>query len=207
MRALKYVLTFRWANVLSEVAGYLSAVALVLATLAMMHGVLTRYLFSSPTTWQTEVSVYLLVFVTFVGGAYGLKHHAHVGVDLVVDRLPVRAQLVVRLVTALLAMLVVVAVIKTAYGTWLEAYEGGFRTSTVLGTPLWLVYAILPVGMLLILFQYLYFTIDAVQCLVAGRAPSAAVMAQGHTELNAAVETPPDGSVRSGHPSGRESDR
>ena len=47
MRVLKYLLTFRWANTLSEVAGYLSAVALVLATLAMMHGVVTRYLFGA----------------------------------------------------------------------------------------------------------------------------------------------------------------
>ena len=53
MRLLKYVLTFRWANTLSEIAGYLSAVALILATLAMMHGVLTRYLFGAHTVWQT----------------------------------------------------------------------------------------------------------------------------------------------------------
>ncbi len=191
MRALKYVLSFRWANVLSEIAGYLSAIALVLATLAMMHGVLTRYFLKSPTIWQTEVSIYLLVFVTFVGAAYGLKHHAHVGVDLLVDRLPPRPQLVVRVLTAVLASVVVLAVVYTSYGTWLEAYQGDFRTSTVLATPLWIVYAILPVGMLLVLFQYLYFAIDAIGCLLAGgdRVQSAALLGQGNSELNAAVET------------------
>ncbi len=194
MRALKYALSFRWANALSEAAGYLSGIALVLATLAMMHGVVTRYFLKSPTVWQTEISIYLLVFVTFVGAAYGLKHHAHVGVDLLVERLPMRAQLVVRVATAVLAMVVVGAVLYTAYGTWLEAYEGDFRTSTVLSTPLWIVYAILPVGMLLVLFQYLYFTIDAVQCLLAGgdRLRSAALLGQGNVELNAAVETTTD---------------
>lgn len=136
MRAVKYVLSFRWANTLSEIAGYLSAVALVLATLAMVHGVLTRYLFGRPTVWQTEVSIYLLVFVTFVGAAYGLKHHAHVGVDLLVERLPLRARLGARLFNGILSLVVVAVVLWTSYGTWWEAVEGNFRSPTALRAPL-----------------------------------------------------------------------
>ena len=192
MRVLKYLLTFRWANTLSEVAGYLSAVALVLATLAMMHGVVTRYFFGLPTVWQTEVSVYLLVFVTFVGAAYGLKHHAHVGVDLLVERLPVRGQLVMRLVTAVMSLIVVVAVIWTAYGTWWEAVEGGFRSPTSLRAPLSVAYAILPLGMLLVAFQYIAFVIEGIVGLRSGAetAEKAALLGQGNAELAAAVEEP-----------------
>ena len=193
MRALKYVLTFRWANVLSEISGYLSAVALVLATLAMMYGVLLRYFFGRPTVWQTEVSIYLLVFVTFVGAAYGLKHHAHVGVDLLVERLPLRARLLVRVVTALLALVVVAAVVWTSYGTWWEAVEGDFRSPTALRAPLSVVYAILPLGMVLVALQYLAFVIEGIRALVAGgdTLRSAALLAQGNAELTSAVETPP----------------
>lgn len=195
MRLLKYVLTFRWANTLSEIAGYLSAVALVLATLAMMHGVLTRYLLGRPTVWQTEVSIYLLVFVTFVGAAYGLKHHAHVGVDLLVERLPTRGQLIMRLVTAVLSLVVVAVVIWTSYGTWWEALEGGFRSPTSLRAPLWLAYGILPLGMLLVAFQYIAFVIEGVQGLLSrDRAPEqAALLGQGNAELATAVEDPSDG--------------
>ena len=197
MRALKYVLTFRWANVLSEIAGYLSALALILATLAMMHGVLTRYLFGRPTVWQTEVSIYLLVFVTFVGAAYGLKHHAHVGVDLLVERLPLRAQLVTRVVTAVLALGVVVVVIWTSYGTWWEAVEGGFTSPTALRAPLSLVYGILPLGMLLVAFQYIAFVIEGIEGLLGGeeQAEAAAILGQGNAELAAAVETSDDATL------------
>lgn len=192
MRTLKYVLTFRWANTLSEIAGYLSAVALVLATLAVVHGVLSRYLLGRPTIWQTEVSIYLLIFVTFVGAAYGLKHHAHVGVDLLVERLPVRARLVVRVVTAVLALGVVVAVIWTSYGTWWEAVEGDFRSPTALRAPLSIVYGILPLGMLLVAFQYLAFVIEGILSLRGGadQARGAAILGQGNAELAAAVESP-----------------
>lgn len=190
MRVLKYVLTFRWANVLSEVAGYLSALALLLATAAMMHGVLSRYLLGRPTVWQTEVSIYLLIFVTFVGAAYGLKHHAHVGVDLLVERLPLRAKLVTRIVTALLATAVVLVVIWTSSHTWWEAVEGGFRSPTALRAPLSVAYAILPVGMLLVLFQYLAFVIEGIEALLSGKdqVGRAALLGQGNAELAAAVE-------------------
>lgn len=197
MRVLKYVLTFRWANVLSEIAGYLSALALLLATAAMMHGVLSRYLLGRPTVWQTEVSIYLLIFVTFVGAAYGLKHHAHVGVDLLVERLPLRAKLVTRIVTAILATVVVLVVIWTSFHTWWEAVEGGFRSPTALRAPLSVAYAILPLGMLLVLFQYLAFVIEGVEALLSGKDPvgRAALLGQGNAELAAAVEDVDDPAV------------
>jgi TRAP-type C4-dicarboxylate transport system permease small subunit len=187
--------------VLSEVAGYLSAVALVLATLAMTYGVALRYFFGKPTVWQTEVSVYLLVFVTFVGAAYGLKHHAHVGVDLLVDRLPPRPQLALRLITGLLALFVVGAVIWTSYGTWWEAAEGGFRSPTALRAPLAIVYGILPLGMLLVALQYIAFLIEGVERFIAGgdQVRTAAIMGQGNAELATALEKESENTADVGH--------
>lgn len=193
MRLLKYLLSFRWANALSEGAGYLSGLALVLATVAMVHGVLSRYLFGQPTVWQTEVSIYLLIFVTFVGAAYGLKHHAHVGVDLLVGRLRVRNRLAVRIATSVLALLVVAAVIWTSFDTWWEAVEGDYRSPTALRAPLAVVYAILPLGMLLVAFQLMAFIVDGVQTLLSGRSEPehAALLGQGNTELASAIEAGP----------------
>lgn len=186
MSVLKNLLSFRWANRLSEFAGILCAVALIAATLIMLHSVITRYVFSAPTVWQTEVSIYLLIFVTFVGASFGLKHHAHVGVDLVVERLPVRAQLVVRIVTALLALVVVIAVGWTSGLTWYEAYEGGFHSPTALRFPLSVAYAILPIGMILLGLQYIAMLVEGVQSLLGNRPDEAvSLLGQGNAELAA----------------------
>ena len=186
MSVLKNLLSFRWANRLSELAGILCAVALIAATLIMLHSVITRYVFSAPTVWQTEVSIYLLIFVTFVGASFGLKHHAHVGVDLVVERLPVRARLVVRIITAVLALVVVVAVGWTSGLTWYEAYEGGFRSPTALRFPLAVAYAILPIGMILLALQYIAMLVQGVQSLLGHRPDEAvALLGQGNAELAA----------------------
>lgn len=193
MSLVKSLLSFRWANRVSELAGYLCAVALVAATLVMLHSVITRYVFRQPTVWQTEVSIYLLIFVTFVGASFGLKHHAHVGVDLLVERLAPRTQLVVRTITALLSLLVVLAVLWTAGHTWYEAYEGGFRSPTALRAPLWAVYGILPLGMILLAFQYIAFLVEAVQSLLGHREGlGTALLRQGNAELAAVRATGED---------------
>jgi len=194
MTRLKYILTFRWANLTSEASGYLSAIALLGATFSTMHGVASRYFLGHPTIWQTELSIYFLLFVTFVGGAYGLKHHAHVGVDVFVEALPARPQLLLRLIAAALSLVVVLVVLWTATAMWWEARENGWTSSTVWAAPLSIVYAILPLGMLLIACQYVAFIIEGVLALL-GKHPEdgIALLKQQNPELSAdeAFDTAP----------------
>lgn len=164
--AWKYVLEFRWANTTSKITGYLSAVALLAATFSMVHAVASRYFFGHPTIWQTEFSIYLLMFVTFVGAAYGLHHNAHVGVDLLVEAAPPRLQLILRLISSTLSLVVILVVFWTAASMWSEATAGGWTTSTAWRAPLSLVYAILPLGMLLVACQYVALIIEGVKGLL-----------------------------------------
>ena len=163
---LRYIMEFRWANVASTLTGYLSGAALLAATFAMVHGVASRYFFGHPTIWQTEFSIYLLMFVTFIGAAHGLRHHAHVGVDLLVQSAQPRQQLILRILSSVLSLVVIAVVFWTATVMWWEATEGGWTTSTAWRAPLSLVYAILPLGMLLVGCQYLAFIIEGVQGLL-----------------------------------------
>lgn len=194
LSAIGRVLTFRWATWLSELTGYLSAVALVAATFVTAHGVFVRYVLRESTIWQTEMTIYLLMFVTFVGAAYGLKHHAHVGVDLLVDRVRGRAQLVWRLITAVLCLAVVLVVLWTAFDMWYEAWQGGHRSHTAWRAPLSIAYATLPVGMLLIALQYVAMILEGVLGLT-GRIPlsqvslmaSATELAHAEAHIDAAL--------------------
>lgn len=160
----------RWVGWLSELTGYLSAVALVVATLVTTHGVIVRYFLRKPTIWQTETTIYLLMFVAFVGAAYGLKHHAHVGVDLLIDKVPQRPQLITRIITAIACLAVVLVVMYTAYQNWHEAYLYDHRSATAFRFPLWIAYAILPLGMLAVALQYIAMIVEGVMGLM-GRIP------------------------------------
>lgn len=173
----------RWVGVLSELSGWLAAVALVAATLITSHGVFVRYFLRQPTVWQTETTIYLLMLVTFVGAAYGLKHHAHVGVDLLIDRVPRRPQLLVRVITAVMCLAVVLVVMWTSYQDWYEAYLYDHHSSTAFRFPLWIAFAILPLGMLLVALQYVAMIVEGILGL-AGRVPlSRVALMAGTSEL------------------------
>lgn len=150
----KEPLLFRWIDGACEGAGYLSGAAIFLATLVICYAVTLRA-FGHTTIWQTEFAVYLLILVTFIGGAYGLKHGSHVRVDLLLEALPEKAAAVLQLVGSLLSLVVLAVVLWKSTGMWWQATVQGWGSGTAWNPPLTYPYAALPLGMLLMALQYL----------------------------------------------------
>lgn len=65
-------------------AGFLFAVTIAI----VVANVFMRYFVGHVFPWGEEVATSCFVYTTFVGAAWCLRTHQHVGVDLVVDRLP-----------------------------------------------------------------------------------------------------------------------
>jgi TRAP-type C4-dicarboxylate transport system permease small subunit len=70
------------------IGGALIAVMTAIVTLA----VISRYVLSRPIGWSEEASIYLMIWAIFLGTAYTLKHDGHIGVDLLMNRLPPRVK-------------------------------------------------------------------------------------------------------------------
>jgi TRAP-type C4-dicarboxylate transport system permease small subunit len=68
---------------------FLIAVALAVMVVLVFGNVVLRYGFNSSITVSDEVSRWLFVWVTFLGAVIALYRREHLGVDMVVDRLPV----------------------------------------------------------------------------------------------------------------------
>ena len=66
--------------------------------------VFTRYLFNFIIPWSEEVATSCFVYTVFVGSAWCLRTRQHVGVDLLVDRLPEKAQEAVHLLTDIIIL-------------------------------------------------------------------------------------------------------
>ena len=60
---------------------------------AIFYNVIMRYLFRNPTAWSDELTMICLAYVTFVGGASAYKKNLHFGIDILVDRLPIKGKL------------------------------------------------------------------------------------------------------------------
>ena len=159
----------RFIGWLSELSGYVSGVLILASMLIICYGVVLRYVLGASTAWQNELAIYFLIFATFVGGAYGLKHGDHVKIDVVVNRLPGRVQLFVRLVAVILSFLFIAIIAVITFDLWWDAVQRGKRSGTVWNIPLSYPYFILPLGMTLIALQYLVIAAEIFQRLISGQ--------------------------------------
>ncbi|MDM0075830.1 TRAP transporter small permease [Variovorax sp. J2P1-59] len=70
--------------------GIEAVIAFFLAVMVVLvfGNVVLRYGFNSGITVSEEVSRWLFIWVTFLGAVVALKEHGHLGVDMVVQKLP-----------------------------------------------------------------------------------------------------------------------
>lgn len=112
------------------------------------------FLLSVRLTWAQELCIYLFVWMAKFGAAYGVRTGIHVGVDILVNRLPP-----VWRHRAVLAGLACGALFTAIVG-WLglrlvtHLFHSG-QVSAVLEAPMWLVYLCLPLGSFLMCFRFL----------------------------------------------------
>jgi TRAP-type C4-dicarboxylate transport system permease small subunit len=78
----------RWIDGLCKVLEGVIALALALMVVLVFGNVVLRYGFNAGITVSEELSRWLFIWGTFLGAVIALHRHAHMGVDMVVRRLP-----------------------------------------------------------------------------------------------------------------------
>ena len=95
---------------LCRVLEFLIALALASMVVLVFGNVVMRYAFNSGITVSEEVSRWLFIWGTFLGALVALRERAHLGVDMLVSRLPLAGKKACLLVTHV-AMLVLLAML------------------------------------------------------------------------------------------------
>ncbi len=139
---------------LSRLCGILAAALIASAILVVCQMVVMRYFLNASTVWQTDYVIFALVGATLIGSPYVLLTKGHVNVDLLPMFLPHRARVVLALIACFGGLAFSLVLAWTGYALFHEALEGGWRTETVWALPLWIPYLALPVGLGLLVLQY-----------------------------------------------------
>jgi len=149
----------------SRVAGVAAACLIALGVLVICDIVVERYFLNLTTIWQIDVVTYCIVSATFIGSAYVLMTRGHVNVDVLPLHVGprVRYWLAVSTIVLALAFCVVLFVLCTAY--WYQAWSSNWRSDTVWRARLWIPYGAMPIGLGLLVLQYIVELI----CVVTGR--------------------------------------
>lgn len=140
---------------LTWISEVLAEIGLVALLLIVLHEVVVRYVFDSPTLHSVELSEYLLVMVVFLSIGWVLKSDRHVAVSFAADLLPKKARLGLNILTSLLTMTFLGILVWKGARTAFTAFTGGYHSSSLLNFPMWIPYSLIPLGALVLSLQYL----------------------------------------------------
>ena len=132
----------------------------------MFYDVVMRYVFNSPTVWAQETCEYMMVFLTFIGLAEIQKQKAHIRMDYLYTRFPESLRRGMDLFFHFLVALFALLLFSTSLRMTLLALQYGSRSNSLMETPLFLMYAIIPLGFILLLMQCLLDIVKSIKSLL-----------------------------------------
>jgi C4-dicarboxylate transporter, DctQ subunit len=127
----------------------LLALLLAAMTILTFCQVVLRYVFNAGFVWALEANTYLFGWLILIGISYGVRVHAHIGVDFVVKSLPANVRRVVGLIAISFCLLYAGIMLVGAYNYIYRLWRIGVFAED-LPAPRWLLGIILPIGFLLL---------------------------------------------------------
>ena len=140
---------------LSHFTEILSEIALVILMLMVFREVIWRYLFNSPSVFSVEISEYLLIFMTFMCAGWVLHHDRHVSMTVFTRRLSPRQQVLLDTLPSVITMGLCLVIIWKGIRIVTIAFQGDYRSASLVNFPLWISYSFIPAGMTVLFLQYI----------------------------------------------------
>ena len=140
------------AGLSADVAKWATAHGLTLIA-SVAKGIFT-WLSSLDLSWAQELCIYMFIWMAKFGAAYGVRTGIHVGVDLLVNRLPEHSRKQVILFALLCGALFTGMIAAFGSSFVSEMFKTG-QQSNDLEAPMWFVYLAIPLGSGLMCFRFL----------------------------------------------------
>jgi len=163
----------RW---LSRISGVVAAFLIAIAVIVICEMVVERYGLGRTTIWQIDVVTYCIIAATFVGSSYVLLHRGHVNVDILPLYLGPRGRFWLNMFTIVLSLAFALVLLVVTSEYWYEAYSNNWKSDTVWRARLWIPLASMPVGLLLLVLQF----VAELLSVATGRTPPFGITAQRH---------------------------
>jgi TRAP-type C4-dicarboxylate transport system permease small subunit len=139
---------------LSRYASQLSEIGTVALMILIFREVIWRYILNKPSVFSVEISEYIMIFMTFMCAGWVLQKNAHVSMTVLTDRLSERTRIRLDIVTSLLTMGVCSVIVWKGAISAVIAFTGHYRSASLIEFPLWISYSFIPLGMTILLLQY-----------------------------------------------------
>lgn len=140
---------------INTVFASLSGLILLFVMFSIFVDVFLRYFFNQPSTWITEVSTYLFLYIIFLSTSYALQTELHIKVNFLSPYLPDSYAHWIELLTSLLCIIFAAVLLwQTSIMTW-AAFVEKWTTPTMLGVPNALIYVVMVIGSAFLLLTFI----------------------------------------------------
>jgi TRAP-type C4-dicarboxylate transport system permease small subunit len=126
--------------------------ALLFSTLLTFTGVILRYVFAISFEWNEELCRYSMIIIVYFWAGAMIRKRQHIALTILSDHLKQRNQIFHRLGVNLLAVSFGIPIAAWGFQLVGDALASELRTLSLL-FPLWPAYAIVPIGVTLIVIQ------------------------------------------------------
>lgn len=148
-------------NALVKVEIIAAGAILVALILCTFGGVIMRYCFSKPFTWEEEFQLACMVWITFLAASVAFHTRSHVAIEILVDMFPKRLQQVVE-VFIFLVMWGIMGYFFFRSIDFINVIASTSRKTPILKIPYAWIYGVAPVSIVLMMISYTYMTIQDV---------------------------------------------
>lgn len=137
---------------------YILMASLVFIVLIIFIQVIFRYVFNNSLSWAEELTRYIMLYLIWIGTAYGVKEEAHIRITFLQQRFSEKNQVRIEIIiTMIWAIFAAFLAIKSGQLTKILLDRG--QLSAAMQIPMGYAYASVPIGcslMIIRLVQKLY---------------------------------------------------
>lgn len=127
-------------------------ILLIAATVLVFVQVFTRYVMKIPLPWSEEIARYMFLWLTWVGASFATKERKHVNIDVIYQKLPRAGQKTCIVLSTLIWLAFVCIMVYISVKLTASVASGG-QIAVGSGIRMWIPYASIPTGMILMLFR------------------------------------------------------
>lgn len=131
----------RWIESVEKV---IAAILIAAMTLIIATAVVFRYFLKEPIFWAGEASIFMMAWLTFIGGSLGLKYKSQASVTLLIERFSQKGQRILEIVSYLIILFFLSILLFYSY-QWV--FSVTHQKSTSMRIPMWIPYLSVPVGL------------------------------------------------------------
>lgn len=151
---------------IDKTAEYISSTLLIATSMLVFIQVILRYFFNYSISWSEEVSLLMIVWFIFIGCSVTAKEDGHISMEILENILPKKGKMVSVIIVNIINVIFCGIIIYAGIGMVRNAIELN-SLATSINMPLWFTYVSVPVGMTLMLIQYVFKLLESIILLIS----------------------------------------